>query len=300
MRREHDGPLRIGVFAPLLSPVAGPDYLRTLGRTAESLGFHSLWIPEHVVLFGEYASRYPYAPDGKLPVKPDAGFLEPFTALSYLAACTTTIRLGIGVCLVPQRNPVYLAKEAAGVDWLSGGRLDLGIGVGWLAEEFHAVGVPFASRGARCDEYIEVMRRLWTDDVAEFHGELWSLPPCRQDPKPVQQPHPPIHVGGDTDAALGRVADLGQGWAPFSMTPDDLAKRLGDLDAVLADRGRSRHEIEVSVFPYLLPTGAKDIRRYRDAGANQVVVMAAAADAGALEDALERLAATYLDRARSL
>lgn len=209
--------MKVGIFAPLANPYATPDYIRTLGAAVEERGFDSIWVAEHVVLFDEYASSYPYAADGKIPVPSEAGFLDPFMALSYLAACTTRVRLGTGICLVPQRNPVYTAKEAASVDWMSGGRFDLGIGVGWLAEEFAALDVPFERRGARCRAYIDVMRTLWCDDESEYDGEFYTLPKTRQFPKPIQKPHPPIHFGGESDAALRRVADLGQGWYGFNL-----------------------------------------------------------------------------------
>ena len=221
-----DRPLR----ARGLSPAGTPEYLRTLGTAAEEPGFHSLWIAEHVVLFDDYASHYPYSADGRIPACGKSGFLDPFDALAFLAACTTRVRLGTGICLVPQRNPVYTAKEAATVDWLSGGRLDFGVGVGWLAEEFRALGVPFERRGERCRDYLEVMRRLWCDPVSAFAGEFYELPACREYPKPVQQPHPPIYFGGESEAALRRVADVGQGWYPFSLEPEELAERLVVLD----------------------------------------------------------------------
>ena len=194
--------MKLGVFCPLASPAADAAYVRTFGETAERVGFDSLWVAEHVVLFDDYASKYPYAADGRIPARPTSGVLEPLTSLAYLAAVTSRIRLGTGILLVPQRNPVYTAKEAANVDWLSGGRLDLGVGVGWLAEEFRAVGVPWARRGERTRSYIEVMRRLWRDDVSEYKDEFYELPACRQFPKPVQQSGVPIHFGGESDAAL--------------------------------------------------------------------------------------------------
>ena len=175
-----------------------------------------MWVAEHVVLFDDYRSAYPYAANGRIPAPPESGMLEPFTALAFLAAVTKTLRLGTGICLLPQRNPVYTAKEAANVDFLSGGRLDLGIGVGWLAEEFRAVAAPFEHRGARCRSYVEVMRALWCDAVSEYKDEFYELPACRMYPKPVQRPHPPLHFGGESDAALRRVADLGQGWYGFN------------------------------------------------------------------------------------
>src|SRR5262245_2184968 len=221
--------MRIGLFTPVGNPFATPEYMQALGAGTEERGFHSLWVAEHVVLFDEYESRYPYAEDGRIPARGDAGFLDPFEALAFLAAGTKTLRLGTGICLVPQRNPVYTAKEVASVDWLSAGRLDFGVGVGWLAEEFRACATPFARRGDRSRAYLEVMRRLWCDDVSEYHGEFYDLPACRQYPKPIQRPHPPIHFGGESDAALRRVADLGQGWYPFNLEPEALASRLRDL-----------------------------------------------------------------------
>ena len=213
---------------PTLSPPAS--YLRALGTAVEERGFDSIWVAEHVVLFDEYASRYPYANDGRIPVRPESGILDPFAALSYLAAVTTRVRLGTGICLVPQRNPVYTAKEVATVDWLSGGRFDLGIGVGWLAEEFAALGVPFDRRGSRCRAYIDVMKTLWADPISEYSGEFYELAPTRQYPKPVQQPHPPIHFGGESDAALRRVADLGQGWYGFGLEPGEVKERISRLN----------------------------------------------------------------------
>jgi probable F420-dependent oxidoreductase len=292
--------MKIGLFTFTANPFATPEFLRLLGAAAEERGFHSLWVPEHVVLFDDYRSAYPYAADGRIPAPGENGPLEPFATLSFLAAATRTIRLGTGICLVPQRNPVYTAKDVASVDWLSAGRLDFGVGVGWLAEEFHAVGVPFERRGARCRAYLEVMRRCWCEAVSQYEGEFYSLPACRQYPKPVQQPHPPIHFGGESDAALKRVADLGQGWFGFSIGPDETAERLARLDALLAQRGRARRDIEVSISPYLTRTDFDLVRRYRDAGVDQVIVMAFAFDRDRLLAALDALATELVEPARRL
>jgi len=229
--------MRIGLFAPLAGPFATAEYLTTLGAAAEQRGFHSVWLAEHVVLFDDYRSTYPYAANGRIPAPPESGMLEPFTALAFLAAVTRTLRLGTGICLLPQRNPVYTAKEAANVDFLSGGRLDLGVGVGWLAEEFRAVNVPFENRGARCRSYVEVMRALWCDAVSEYKDEFYELPACRMYPKPVQRPHPPLHFGGESDAALRRVADLGQGWYGFNRDPREAREGIQRLEILLAIAG---------------------------------------------------------------
>ena len=289
--------MKIGLLALLANPFATPEFIRALGEAAEERGVHSLWVAEHVVLFDDYASRYPYNADGRLRGKADAGPLEPFAALSFLAAATTRLRLGTGICLVPQRNPVYTAKHVTSVDWLSNGRLDFGIGVGWLAEEFDVLGVPFARRGARCRAYIEVMRRLWCDEVSEYRGEFYSLPRCRQYPKPVQKPHPPIHVGGESDAALKRVAAFGQGWFGFNIMPEAVGERLGVLDRLLAARGRTRKEVAISVSPPIkTPLELDLVRRFADAGAQQVVGVLRAYDRDQVHAALDTLASNVITK----
>ena len=293
--------MKIGLMAPLSNPTATPEYIATLGAAAEERGFASIWVPEHVVLFDDYASKYPYSADGRLMVPREAGPIDPFVALSFLAGHTKTIRLGTGVCLVPQRHPVYTAKEVACVDWLSQGRLDFGVGVGWLAEEFAALAVPFERRGARARAYIEVMRRLWCDAVSEYHGEFYDLPPCRQYPKPVQQPHPPVHFGGESDAALRRAADLGQGWYGFNLEPDQAAERLARLDALLAARGRGRSALTISISPpWTRPTTAGHIERFRDAGVDQVIVIALAFSRDELLQKLDFYTATLVEPSRRM
>src|SRR5262245_15651200 len=292
--------MRIGIFTPLGSPFATPDYLNTLGPAAEERGFHSIWAAEHVVLFDQYASRYPYAADGRIPAGGESGILEPFTALSFLAASTSRVRLGTGICLVPQRNPVYTAKEVAAVDWLSSGRFDFGVGVGWLAEEFAACGVPFERRGARCRDYLAAMKRLWTDPVSSHRGEFYAFEPLRQYPKPVQRPHPPIHFGGERESPLRRVADLGQGWYGFGLLPDAVPSHLARLDRFLARAGRRRTEIQVSISPYMQPVDFDGVRRYRDAGVDQVIFVAVAGTRDKLLARLDELAKTIVGPASGL
>jgi probable F420-dependent oxidoreductase len=292
--------MQIGLFAPIGNPFGTPEYIHTLGAAADERGFYSLWAAEHVVLFDQYQSRYPYASDGRIPVTGEAGIIDPFPVLSFLAAATRNIRLGTGICLVPQRNPVYTAKEVAAVDWLSNGRFDFGVGIGWLAEEFRALAVPFERRGARCRDYLEVMRTCWCDPISQHEGEFYTLPPCRHFPKPIQQPHPPIYFGGESDAALKRVADLGQGWYPFSIGPDELAARRRDLNALLAARGRTRNDIHVLICPYMNKADLDMVKRYRDAGADQVVLMVVASGRDDLLGALDGLANTIVEPARAL
>ena len=289
--------MKIGLFAPLGNGNATAEVLRTLGREAEARGFESIWVAEHVVLFDEYESQYPYSPDGKFPGGADTGLLEPLTALTYLAAVTDRIRLGTGICLVPQRNPVYTAKQVVDLDVLSGGRVDFGVGIGWLAEEFAAVAAPFARRGARCDEYLAVMRTLWCDELSEHHGELYDLPACKMYPKPVQQPHPPIHIGGESPAAMRRVATQGQGWYSFNRTPEQLDEPLALLDTTLAAHGRTRSDIELTVCPYFNPTTPADIEAYRERGVDRLVVLCLAFDADMVVASLDQLVTEVLEPA---
>jgi probable F420-dependent oxidoreductase len=175
--------------------------------------------------------------------------------------------------LLPQRNPVYVAKEVATLDWLSGGRVDLGVGVGWLKEEFDALNTPWERRGRRTDEYLEVLHTLWTDDVSAFKGETYDLPACEMFPKPVQQPHPPIHIGGETPAALRRAARHSQGWHTFNRSPEQLAEGLAELDRHLEDAGRSRDELRITVCPYFNQLTPDDVERYAEAGADAVAAL---------------------------
>jgi probable F420-dependent oxidoreductase len=292
--------MQIGLFTTTTNPVATPEYLHALAAGAEARGFHSLWVAEHVVLFDEYASAYPYSADGRIPAGGEVGFLDPFATLAFLAAATTRIRLGTGICLVPQRNPVYTAKDVATVDWLSCGRFDFGVGIGWLAEEFGALQMPFEHRGSRCHAYLDVMRRLWCDPVSAYEGEFYRLPACRQYPKPIQQPHPPIYFGGESDAALRRVAIDGQGWYPFGIEPDALAARLADLDRLLVERDRSRNDVRVVVCPYLRPADLDLVKRYRDVGAAEVVLLLFAGKPDELARSLDHLVETIVEPARAL
>lgn len=292
--------MRVGLFAPVTSAYATPEYLAVLGPTAEERGLSSLWVPEHVVLFDDYSSRYPYAEDGRMGQDPSHGILEPFTTLAFLAATTTRIRLGTAVCIVPQRNPVHLAKEVVAIDWLSRGRFDFGVGLGWLAEEFHAVAARFDERGARCRSYLEVMRALWLNSVSEYHDRFYDLPGCRQYPKPIQRPHPPVHFGGHSEAALRRVADLGQGWYAFGLHPVQVGERLVRLEQLLSEAGRRREDILVSATPH--PRGADfdTIARYRDAGVDQIVLSVIGRDRDRLLEKLDALATTTFEPALAL
>jgi len=286
----------VDLWIPTANPFCTPEVLAVIGREAEQRGIGTLWVGEHVVLFDEYESSYPYAADGRIPTPPGSGLLEPLSTLSFLAAHTTTVRLGTAMVLLPQRNPVYTAKEVSTLDWLSHGRVDFGIGVGWLEEEFNAVNVPWPHRGRRTDEYLEVLTTLWCDETSAYEGEFYSLNPCAMFPKPVQEP---IHIGGESDAALRRTARAARGWHTFNRTPEDLAEPLATLDGFLADEGRTRDDVRITVCPYFHPLDADIAPRYAEAGADAVAALLLPLDTDSVLAAFDALQ-PVLDRAASL
>lgn len=263
--------MKIGTFATFMSPLSTAEMIGDFARRAENIGLDSIWMGEHVVLFDETEFPYPGSRDGKIPVPEGGGMLDTVATFGYLAACTQTLRFGTGITLIPQRNPVYTAKEFATLDWLTGGRIDLGIGVGWCKEEVIACGYTFEDRGKRCDEILEMMQLLWTEPVAEYHGEFHDLPPCRMDPKPVQKPHIPIIVGGHSRAGFRRAAKYGSGWYGFQLDVPGTADVCQALDAALAEQGRSRDGFELVITPTFNVT-ADMIRGYEDLGVDRLII----------------------------
>jgi probable F420-dependent oxidoreductase len=290
----------VGLFLPSVSPIATGEFLSAYGRAAEDAGFSSIWVGEHVVFLDEYASKYPYSDDGRLGLPPDSGMLELFATLSYLAAATERVRLGTAVCLVPQRNPVYTAKSVSTLDWLSNGRVDFGVGIGWLREEFAVLHEPFEQRAARTREYLEVMRTLWRDDVSRYDGELYQLPECRMFPKPVQAGGPPVYFGGETEPALRRVAEVGDGWHGFNHLPESAAASVQRLEQLLSGAGRSLSDIDVTVCPYLQPVDPSHLSAYRDAGVDQLVLTGFAGDPESARDVIGALGDQYVSAAAAL
>ena len=264
--------MQLDLWLPTASPMTTPELLDAVAQGAQERGIGTIWVGEHVVLFPDYASHYPYAEDGRIPAPPGSGLLEPLVTLTYLAARTSTVRLGTAMLLLPQRNPVYVAKEVSTLDWLSGGRVDLGVGVGWLKEEFEALNVPWERRGQRTDEYLEVLHTLWVDDTSSFQGQLYHLDPCEMFPKPLQQPVP-VHIGGETPAAMRRAARLAQGWHTFNRTPEELATGLAELDGHLETAGRNRSDLRITVCPYFKPLTAEGVEQYAEAGADAVAAL---------------------------
>jgi probable F420-dependent oxidoreductase len=218
-----------------------------LCRRAEAAGFESLWGGEHVVLPGAIESRYPYTADGRIPATNDTPIPDPLIWLAFAAAAAPTLRLGTCILIVPQRNPLVLAKELATLDQLCGGRVELGLGVGWMKEEFDALGVAWERRGARTDEYVAAMRALWAGPLAEFHGEFVDFPPVTCSPRPVHGSIP-ILVGGDSDAAISRAARLADGYFPGEGDAERLAALIARVRTAADRAGRDPDSIEISAI----------------------------------------------------
>jgi probable F420-dependent oxidoreductase len=293
--------MKIGYFAVGIGATVDPELLRVVATAAERFGFATIWAPEHVVLLQQYVSKYPYS-DGRFPGPPDIPIADPFATLAYVAACTSTIRLGTGICLVPEHNPLTLAKTVATVDRLSGGRLIFGVGVGWLAEEFQALGIPFEHRGARTREYIEVMRKLWTEPTSSHSGEFVKFEGVTSYPKPANSKGVPVWFGGESAAALRRVAEHGDGWIGFKVSPADAAEKVRRIEELLKANGRKRSDVYLAVSPYTDPITTDDLKRYRDAGVEEVALLTRGRPQSESEllAGIERMAREFVEPAAEL
>jgi len=247
--------------------------LRTVATNAERLGVATLWVPEHVVLLDKYASKYPYSQDGALPAPTNAPIFDPFISLTAMASVTSKIRLATGICLVPEHNPLVLAKVVATLDFLSGGRTLLGVGIGWLEEEFEAIGIPWEKRAQRTREYIEAMRKLWGEEPCSHSGEFIRFEGVRSNPKPLRGAKLPVFFGGESGPALRRVAEYGNGWCGFNLTPTEATTKIKRIEELLKANGRKRSDVELAVSPYTKPCSVDDLKRYRDAGVDEVVLI---------------------------
>ncbi|WP_027500305.1 LLM class F420-dependent oxidoreductase [Rhodococcus sp. UNC363MFTsu5.1] len=266
--------MRLGLHALGIGTGAHRGVIDAVAAAAERNGFATLWSGEHVVMVDRSASRYPYADDGKIAVPAAADWLDPMIGLSFAAAATHTIGIATGVLLLPEHNPVLVAKQAATLDRLSGGRLTLGIGIGWSREEFAALGVPFGRRGERTAEYVAAMRRLWSDDVASFDGEFVAFDEVRVNPKPVRHRRIPVVLGGNSDAALRRVAAWGDGWYGFNLAGvDDVAERIGVLRELCREVGREPSELRLSVA--LRDAEPGDVAALEELGVGELVLVEA-------------------------
>jgi probable F420-dependent oxidoreductase len=264
--------MRLGLHAIGIGTGARREVIDAVAAAADRCGFATLWAGEHVVMVDRPESRYPYSRDGQIAVPAEADWLDPLVGLSFAAAATRHIRLATGVLLLPEHNPVLLAKQAASLDALSGGRLTLGVGVGWSREEFDALGVPFAQRGRRAAEYLRAMRVLWSEDVASFEGEFVSFAGVRVNPKPARERQIPVVFGGNSDAALRRVAQLGEGWYGFNLAGiDAVRERIALLKELCREAGRDIRELHLAVA---LEAGEPaDLTALSDIGVSELVLV---------------------------
>jgi probable F420-dependent oxidoreductase len=262
-----------------------------VAQTAESLGFESLWLPEHSIMPVHVTTRYQGSPDGSIPPSmSDMG--DPFVGLARASAVTKTLKLGTGICLVPERNPLLLAKEIATLDHLSQGRFLFGIGAGWLREETEIMGGDFVHRWGQTREAILAMKELWTKDEAEYHGKFYDFPPVRSFPKPFQKPHPPIFLGGSARNVLQRVVAWGDGWMPTRATPEDIKQARAALDELASAAGRHPASIEITVYGETCDREA--LKRFEEAGADRVIVRPQTTEGAAALSELERVAKQLL------
>lgn len=274
--------MQFGIQLPHFGPLASAQGTIDLARRAEELGFDSVWVGDHILYPPDVAARF------------GTEFYEAVTTLAFVAAATRRVRIGTAVLVLPYRNPLVLAKELATLDVLSGGRLTVGVGVGWLEAEFAALGAPFGERGAATDEYVAIIRALWTEPRPKFSGRFFQFPEMLFSPRPAQQPAPPIWVGGDTDRAFRRAAELGDGWLPIwhaptgrGFTPEALGRKVQEL----RDRGRRAGRDASPTVAGLMPLAFADrrppapqpligppellidmLREYRDAGLEHVIL----------------------------
>jgi len=240
--------MKIGVFLPISGRAAGPETLMGAARRLQSLGFHSVWTADRIIIPWEINTPYPYGQDKSFIVPPDRPFLEPLTCLAFLAGCTERILLGMSVLVLPYRHPLYWAKVATTIDHLSRGRLILGVGVGWMREEFAALGVPFKKRGALSDEQLNMIGPLWREERVSFHGDHYSFHDVAFYPKPYQRPRIPIWVGGEGVQAQRRAALYGDAWFPYfvRITPKELAARFDNVRRIAAEEGREPDQLRLA------------------------------------------------------
>jgi probable F420-dependent oxidoreductase len=265
--------VKFGIAFANIGPFAEPDGAAAFALAAEAAGFDSLWTVEHVVVPKGYDSTYPYDPSGRMPGPEESPIPDPLIWLAFLAGVTSRIRLGTGILILPQRNPVVLAKETASLDVMSGGRLDLGIGVGWLEEEFDAIGVPFAERGRRTDDAVEALRALWTGEPASHHSDFVDFTDCISMPKPTQASIP-VHVGGHTEVAARRAGRLGDGFFPAKGDHDELDRLFQLARDTASEAGRDPSAIEMTTGGGgAIGSGALDeVKALADIGTDRVIL----------------------------
>jgi probable F420-dependent oxidoreductase len=290
--------------------MAGPEQLRSVAQRAEDLGYDHVWVSDHIVLPKKVESFYPYAADGVPTFRPEEPYYEPLAALNFIAGCTQRIRLGTHVLIIPYRNPVLTAKILSTLDVLSGGRVILGAGVGWMEEEFQALGLDtFKERGAVTDEFLQIYKDLWTKDNPSFEGKHYQLSDAGFEPKPVQKPLP-IWIGGHTGPAIRRAAKYGDGWMPIGLRPpailepEELAGKIARLRKLTVAAGRAEDAVALTFSTSIVFNDsagssrammqgrpeqiAADLRQYQDLGVSNFIIGFQGATVTELQENMER------------
>jgi probable F420-dependent oxidoreductase len=287
--------MQFGISAPFRGPLATPEDIRTIAEAADRLGFHYLTVSDHIICPRSIDAKYPYSESGEFPWTADGvgDCMEQFTLMAWLAAATKKVRLLTSVAVIPHRNPLFMAKSIATMDVLSGGRISIGCGTGWMREEFEALGIePFEKRGAVTNEYIAAMKALWTLENPSFSGEFANFSNLIFAPKPVQKPHPPLWIGGESGPAMRRVAAYGDVWYPFASNPkfrlaipDAYRERAARVKQAVAEAGRDPSAVTLA---YNSPLHLESERQMADGGrmpmtgsaSDRVADIQAFADAG--------------------
>jgi probable F420-dependent oxidoreductase len=282
--------MKYGLFGINMNVCSNPEVAARVAKAAEAAGFESVWTGEHVVL------PDPQVPPSPLP--PSYPLLDPAVSLAYIAAHTTTIRLGTGIIILPQRNPVVLAKELTSVDVVSNGRLIFGLGIGYLKPEFDALGIPFDKKGARSMDYLQAMKALWMQEKPAHHGEFVTFSGIQALPQPVQKPHPPVVIGGHTKEAFRRAVQHANGWYGFALDLEKTAECLAGLKkaAQEVNRPTSLGSLDISITPG--PTLDLDLaKRYADLGVHRLIPFPRAKTEQALHDFITQSADSFIGRA---
>jgi probable F420-dependent oxidoreductase len=281
--------MKVGMMFANVAFFGTRDGAAKVAQAAEDAGLESLWTVEHVVIPQGYESAYPYSTSGKMPGGETAPIPDPLAWLSYVSALTTTVRLATGIVILPQRNPVVLAKEVATIDVLSGGRMTLGVGIGWLEEEFNVIGVPFEERTQRTDEYIQAMRALWSQDET-FEGRFTKFENARSNPKPIQAGGVPIVVGGHTKGAARRAGRLGDGFFPAR---GDIPVLIDEMTRTAKDAGRDADVIEVTTGGGPNVDAAKALE---DQGVSRIVLPPPTFDPNDMARALGEISENFIQK----
>lgn len=313
--------MQFGLSAPFRGPLANPEDIRAIAQAAERLGFGFLTVSDHILCPRSIDAKYPYSDTGEFPWTQGGGgdCMEQFALMAWLCAATTELRILSSVAVLPHRNPLFMAKSIATMDVLSGGRVAIGCGTGWMREEFETLGVEFERRGQVTTEYIEAMKALWTQDNPSYDGEFVKFRDIIFDPKPVQKPHPPLWIGGESGPAMRRVAAVGDVWYPFASNPkfrlawpDAYRERAQRVQQAIAEAGRDPASVKLAYnSPYHSETAAEldgrriamtgtpeqraaDARAFAEAGTEFMVVNLTANNRTEMLDRMERFAADVM------